>query len=190
MNAFFQELSKLNVSDVHFDKILAMAQYEKVKSQTRLVNAGDYCHKAYFILSGGFVCRYINEEFEVEKTINFYLADFHPFMSCVDSFFSGTTTQCELFAIANSEVMAFRRTDIDNLIGQHPELFRAYHALVTDALQGENDLKMKIIAYPSVSLYDYLITHHPTIIQNVPSKYIAEFMGISQEWLSKLKHRI
>ena len=187
MNSFIQELLKFGVSTEHVEKILAIGQLEKIKSQAQLVDAGQRCDKAYFVLSGGFVCRYINDEFGVEKTINFYLPQFHPFMSCIDSFFTGTPTQCELRAIAHSEVMGFRRKDIDVLITQHPELFKAYHALVTDALQGENDLKMKIISYPSVSLYDYLITHCPSIIQHVPSKYIAEFMGITQEWLSKLK---
>jgi hypothetical protein len=62
--------------------------------------------------------------------------------------------------------------------------------LITQALQEENDFKLKIISYSSERLYSYLITHCPKVIQQVPSKFIAEFMGISSEWLSKLKHRI
>jgi hypothetical protein len=62
--------------------------------------------------------------------------------------------------------------------------------LVTQALQEENDFKLKIISYSSERLYNYLITHCTKVIQQVPSKFIAEFMGISSEWLSKLKHRI
>jgi hypothetical protein len=57
-------------------------------------------------------------------------------------------------------------------------------------LQEINDFEMKIIAYSSERLYNYLIQNHPIIIQQVPTKFIAEFMGISSEWLSKLKHRI
>ena len=36
--------------------------------------------------------RFIDEKMEIEKTINFYLEDFHPFMSCIDSYFTGTKT--------------------------------------------------------------------------------------------------
>lgn len=190
MQKLMNELIRFAVDQKHFDNILPLGTYEKVKPQSRLIEAGQLCTKVYFVLSGGFVCRYINEAFEVEKTINFYLDDFHPFMTCIDGFFTGGKTQCELRAITNSEVLGFNKQDIDRLIAEHPGLMHSYHALVTDALQGENDLKMKIISYPSVNLYDYLITNHPSVIQRVPSKYIAEFMGISQEWLSKLKHRI
>jgi hypothetical protein len=142
------------------------------------------------VLKGGFVCRFIDEELEIEKTINLYLEDFHPFMSCVDSFFLETKTQCELRAIAHSEVIEFNKKDIDTIISQDIDLFKFYHSLVTQALQEENDFKLKIISYSSERLYSYLISHCPKIIQQVPSKYIAEFMGISSEWLSKLKHRI
>ena len=73
---------------------------------------------------------------------------------------------------------------------QYLQLLRIYHAQVTTALQEINDFEMKIIAYSSERLYNYLMATHPIIIQQVPAKYIAEFMGISSEWLSKLKHRI
>jgi hypothetical protein len=62
--------------------------------------------------------------------------------------------------------------------------------MLTQALQEENDFKLKIISYSTERLYSYLIEHCPEVIQKVPSKFIAEFMGISSEWLSKLKHRV
>lgn len=190
MNKFLQELKASNILPDKIENIISKGKLLHIKSQSLLIKSNTICDKAYFVLKGGFVCRYINEELEIEKTINFYLEDFHPFMSCVDSYFSETKTQCELRAIANSEVIEFDKKDIDGIIFQDISLFEFYHFLVTQALQEENDFKLKIISYSSERLYSYLITHCPKIIQQVPSKFIAEFMGISSEWLSKLKHRI
>ena len=190
MNKFLEELQAKNISTVKIETIISKGKLLHIKNQSLLIKPNTVCDKAYFVLKGGFVCRYINEEFEIEKTINFYLEDFHPFMSCVDSYFSETKTQCELRAIANSEVIELDKKDIDIIISQDIDLFQFYHSLVAQALQEENDFKLKIISYSSERLYSYLITHCPKIIQQVPSKYIAEFMGISSEWLSKLKHRI
>lgn len=190
LNNLIQELLKADIAPESIEQILQKAKRISVKSQAKLVEPEQVCDKAYFILKGGFVCRYINDELELEKTINFYLDDFHPFMSCVDSFFSGAKTQCELRAIVPSEVLALSKKELDAFIYQDVKLFHFYHKLVTTALQEENDFKLKIIAYSSEKLYQYLITHCPVIIQKVPSKYVAEFMGISPEWLSKLKHRI
>ena len=190
MNKFLQSLQTSNISPDKIGDIISKGKLLHIKSQSLLIKSNTICDKAYFVLKGGFVCRFIDEELEIEKTINLYLEDFHPFMSCVDSFFLETKTQCELRAIAHSEVIEFNKKDIDTIISQDIDLFKFYHSLVTQALQEENDFKLKIISYSSERLYSYLISHCPKIIQQVPSKYIAEFMGISSEWLSKLKHRI
>ena len=188
--SFFEFLGKMGMSTHNIEMMFGHAKYFKLKSQQILITPGEICDKVYFVLNGGFVCRYIDEEFESKKTINFYLPDFHPMMSCIDSFFTGTKTKCELRAIVNSEVLIFEKKDIETLTSLDKEFGDMYNFLIADALQGENDLKMKIISYTSENLYSYLMTECPSVIQRVSSKYIAEFMGISQEWLSKLKHKI
>jgi len=190
MIKLFDILQSSNISLDQIEKIISKGKLLHVKSQSLLVKPGTICNKVYFVLKGGFVVRFIDKELEIEKTINFYLEDFHPFMSCVDSYFSETKTQCELRAIANSEVLEFNKADIDAIMLEDIEFFKFYHLMVTQALQEENDFKLKIISYSSEMLYSFLIKCCPEVIQKVPSKFIAEFMGISAEWLSKLKKRI
>ncbi|MEL6670459.1 MAG: hypothetical protein AAFP08_15920, partial [Bacteroidota bacterium] len=64
---------------------------------------------------------------------------------------------------------------------------RFYHDVVITAMVEENEVKTKLIAYSSREKYDFILQEMPTVIQKVPSKYIAEFCGISAEWLSKLR---
>lgn len=160
------------------------------KNNDVVIKPGAICDRVYFVVEGGFVCRYINEVTETEKTINFYLEDIHPFMACVDSFFSQSPTACELRAICPSTVWALHRKDLDQLFEMDKEIFNFYNAQVIKALTEENELKLKIIALPSEQLYKYILGTFPMVIKKVPSKYIAELMGISAEWLSKLKRVI
>lgn len=183
------ELNKANVSSQSLEAIFQHASFLEVKNQAQLIRPGQVCNQIYFIISGSFVCRYIDEDLEIEKAINFFMDDFHPFMSCVDSFFSGEKTRCELRAIEHSTVIVLNKHNLESLIDTDTNLFRFYHSIVTTALQEENDFKLKIISYTSEQLYQYLISTFPMIIQRVPSRFIAEFMGISPEWLSKLKHK-
>ena len=189
MTNFFDQLQSANISLDLIENLLAKGKLLKVKSKSLLVQPGTICDKVYFVLKGGFVCRYIAKELEIEKTINFYLDDFHPFMSCVDSYFSGTQTQCELRAVAYSEVLEFHKKDIDAIVLEDIVFFQFYHFMLTKILQEENDFKIKIISYSSEVLYSFLITNCPEVIRQVPSKFVAEFMGISAEWLSKLKNK-
>lgn len=187
--SFIDALSGANLKNEHIDFILGHASLLEVKNQTRLIRPGEVCDKAYFVLDGAFVCRYIDPMLEIEKTINFYLDELHPFMSCVDSFFSGAKTSCELRAVSAATVLVFQKKDIEKYIREDIQLFDFYHSLVTTALQEENDFKLKIIAFTSDQLYQYILDNYPMIIHRIPSRFIAEFMGISQEWLSKLKRK-
>ena len=190
MKKLLEELQYSKISARQIENTLSKGKLLHVKSQSLLVEPGAICDKFYFILKGGFVVRFIDQELEIEKTINFYLEDFHPFMSCVDSYFSETKTQCELRAITHSDVIEFNKKDIDAIMLEDIVFFQHFYLMVTRALQEENDFKLKIISYSSERLYMYLVEHCPEVIRQVPSKFIAEFMGISSEWLSKLKHRI
>lgn len=186
---FFEGLIALGISAEVLQDIKNKILLIPVKSNTVLVEAGSVCTHVYFVMQGGFVCRYIHPVTADAKTINFYFNDVHPFMSCVDSFFTQSPGECELRSVADSVVLAMSKTDIDEMIKHDAVLHEFYMSLVITALTEESDLKLKIIAYSSDELYAYIMQQFPTIIQKVPSKYIAEFMGISAEWLSKLKSR-
>ncbi|MEM6379909.1 MAG: hypothetical protein AAF705_17055, partial [Bacteroidota bacterium] len=139
------------------------------------------------VVQGGFVCRYIHEKNGTAKTINFYLVDLHPIMACLDSYFTQTPTHCELKAISDSIVLALPKTVVDHLVEQDKYFAKFHYDVVSTAMMEENELKTKLIAYSSKDKYDFILQEMPSVIQNVPSKYIAEFCGISAEWLSKLK---
>lgn len=185
----FLILEHLRISEETRQQIADKIEVRRVKSNAILLMPGNTCTHVYFVVSGGFVCRYFNENLEIPKTINFYLDDLHPFMACVDSYFSQQPTACELRAVRDSVVLSMSKRNLDAMMQSNPVLQGFYDSLVIQALVEENELKLKIISHNAEQLYQYLLDELPAVIQKVPSKYIAEFMGISAEWLSKVKRR-
>lgn len=189
LTPIFDLLRSLGISDEGSRHIVQKIDVSRVKSNSTLIVPGKICTHLYFIVTGGFVCRYFNENLETPKTINFYLDNLHPFMACVDSYFTQQPTSCELRAVKDSVVLSVSKKNIDQLILDYPALKQFYDGLVIQALVEENELKLKIISHTAEQLYEYLLDELSLVIQNVPSKYIAEFMGISAEWLSKVKSK-
>lgn len=185
----FSILEHLRISEETRQQIADKIEVRRVKSNSILLMPGNTCTHLYFVVSGGFVCRYFNENLEIPKTINFYLDDLHPFMACVDSYFSQQPSACELRAVRDSVVLSMSKKNLDAMMQSNPVLQGFYDSLVIQALVEENELKLKIISHNAEQLYQYLLDELPAVIQKVPSKYIAEFMGISAEWLSKVKRR-
>lgn len=185
----FAVLQHLHIPEAVRLDIAGNIEVLHLKSNAVLLKPGKTCTHIYFIVSGGFVCRYFNENLETPKTINFYLDNLHPFMACVDSYFTQQPSACELRAVRASVVLAMSKKNLDRIIQTQPALKDFYDSLVIRALVEENELKLKIISHNAEQLYRYLLDELPVVIQKVPSKYIAEFMGISAEWLSKVKRK-
>lgn len=184
-----EALQILGVNEHSIHQLSEQMEIISIKSNQLLIKSGQINTHLYYVLNGGFVCRFVSEDAETERTINFYLNELHPVMACIDSYFSQSKTSCELRAINDSTVLAISKEVIDSLVVVDSNLKLLFDQLLTKALIEENDLKLKIISCKPDVLYQYIIKEFPTVIHKVPSKYIAELMGISAEWLSKLKSK-
>jgi hypothetical protein len=67
MNKFLQELQTFDLSPDKIENIISKGKLLHVKNQSLLIKRNMVCDKVYFVLKGGFVCRYIDEELEIEK---------------------------------------------------------------------------------------------------------------------------
>lgn len=188
-NELLNTLQQFGVKSNHIQQLSEETQALSVKSNQLLIKKGQINTHLYYVLEGGFVCRFLSEDGETKRTINFYLNELHPVMACIDSYFSQSKTSCELRAIADSVVLAIDKKRIDEVVLADPNFRSLFDYLVTRALIEENDLKLKIISLKPDTFYQYIIKEFPQVIHKVPSKYIAELMGISAEWLSKLKSK-
>lgn len=183
----FERIKKIGLPEDFISEILLFSSTLELKRNEQLIDVGDLCNQIYFVLEGGFISKYYDSETETYRTVNFYLDSFQPFMTSVDSYFKNNPTAYQLVAIKKSTVIAFDRKDTDEFLKRAPHFSKYYYNFAIDNLIKESHYRSLLLTYSSDKFYQYLMAEHPEIIQNVPSKYIAEFMGISQEWLSKLK---
>lgn len=187
MDNLISALKSFDFTEDQVNQAISKVNILSIKKNTNLIVPGELCNNLYYILDGGFVCRKLNsEEF---KTINFFLYNLHPFMICVDSYFTGEPTACELRCIKDSTIIEVPKHHIDALVANDRRFLEFYNFLVTQAFIETVAMKQKLISMKPFELYNDIINHFPQIVHTVPSMYIAEFMGISPEWLSKVKKR-
>ncbi len=171
--------------------LMATGKIIAVKKRTKLIQVGDVCDKGFFIIDGGFISRIYNTKTKKSRTQNFFLDDFNPFMSCEDSYFTGDKTHTDLLAIKDSLIIQFTKQDLERVTDEHKDLAKFFqNYILVNALKQESELRKILNAYSKEEIYTYLIEKCNSVVKNVPSKYIAEFIGISAEWLSKTKRKI
>lgn len=162
---------------------------KSLKTHEILIRVGEQCNQIYYVIKGGFLRRFYNENSSVFRTISFHLSDHRPFMTLNESYFAQKPSFYEIKAFQQSEVLVFQRELIEKMYQTHALLQDFYQAKILEALIFENEFKSRLISYSSKEFYNYLCEEYPQIIQQVPSKYIADVMRISPEWLSKLKQK-
>ena len=171
--------------------LMASGKIIAVKKRTKLIQVGDVCDKGFFIIDGGFISRIYNTKTKKSRTQNFFLDDFNPFMSCEDSYFTGDKTHTDLLAIKDSLIIQFTKQDLERVTDENKDLANFFqNYILVNALKQESELRKILNAYSKEETYTYLIEKCNSVVKNVPSKYIAEFIGISAEWLSKTKRKI
>jgi hypothetical protein len=180
-------LSNFDLSKAQIEKIVTIGKIIRVKNNSVLVRNNSICDKAYFLLEGVFVCSYINEEKDLSKAVGFYIENVHRFFTCTDAFLFAQQTNYELRAIKKAIVIELSRDDIEDIVKDDIGLFRFYFQVVAKGLFEANELKSKMITESSENLYKYLTLKYPGLLKHISSKYIAEFMGITPEWLSKIR---
>jgi CRP-like cAMP-binding protein len=162
-------------------------QFKRVRKDDILVQPGDICDNGYLIVEGGLIISHVNPNSDLEKVVNFFLPSFQPYCTVWDSYFTGARTQCKLFAFKDSVVGYVNKSEIENQVARDQEIRNFYLTNLNKLLVFENNLRVKLITSTPEEFYHFLLTKYPMVIKNIPNKYIAEFMGISREWLSKIK---
>lgn len=168
-------------------KLLSLIRFKWLEKNEVLVEPGDACSTGYMIVQGGLILSHYNATSGEEKVVNFFLPSLQPFCTVWDSYFTGERTSCKLFAFEKTLVAYAPKSDVDLHVNTDPEIRNLYLKKLNETLVFENSLRVRLITSTPEQFYQYLLSNHPQVIRKVPTKYIAQFMGITREWLSKIR---
>ncbi len=182
-------LTEIGTSQYIAQILSSKGNFLNIKTHQKLIDVGDILKYYYIVLKGGFVLQYVMPYSGIEKTVNFHLKNHQPFITIWESFFTKKSSKFQLKSITNSDVLQLKLKDIERLYISDNEFKHFYEKNMKQDLLSEREMKTYLISYKVKELYNYLQSEKPNIIKNVPTKYIAEFLGVSREWLSKIKNK-
>jgi CRP-like cAMP-binding protein len=182
-----------NMSDARDEDIDLFLSLHEVASY----NKGDYLLKAgqverylYFIKSGILRCFIVKEKKEDIKEITVNLVFPNWFFSAYDSFITQTPCKYTVECITDVEIY---RISFDNLqfiyknTGFGEKVGRvAVEQLFLSRFKREMSLLLDSVD----ERYKNLLENYPNHIQEVPLKYIASYIGVTPQALSKIRKRI
>jgi CRP-like cAMP-binding protein len=169
--------------------LLAIWKPVQVKRKVQLTTMGETEKNLYFVREGLQRVYYLDAQGR-EATLVFTYAP--SFGGVIDSFLKQQPSRYYYETLSPSTFLKTTFTELDALMRQYPAIDRLIRLGLTDVLAGTLERLVEIQAFSSEEKFLSLLRRSPHILQLVPHKYLANYLGIDATNFSKLinKHRI
>ena len=166
-----------------FTEKLTLKTYPK---KTTILNIGEIENHIWFIQSGE--VRFVVPTNEEEMTFGFAFS--HEFFSAYDSFITQTPCAYQLRTISETTVYKISHLDIESLYTQFQNAAKIGRQMAEASFLRKKKREMAFLFQSAEERYLELFTSKPTIIKNMPLKYVASYIGVTPQALSRIRARI
>jgi len=154
---------------------LGRKEYLKVK--------GSIDTNLYYVKNGSLRI-YVMDEQE-ENTIRFGYHD--NFIAALDSFISEAPSDLYIQAIKKTTVNIIKKSTFMNLIESSTENLGIWHKLLGALVYQQMERERDILTSSPKERYQRVLARSPQLFQEIPSKYIASYLRMTPETLSRIK---
>ncbi|MDR6570043.1 MULTISPECIES: Crp/Fnr family transcriptional regulator [Chitinophaga] len=184
MEALFTLLSQLGpVSDDLKAKISNKLQFAEFKRKQIVLKQEDVCDHLFFV-SKGLLRAYYDKD--GEDVTSWFMMD-NDFIVSVLSFFERSKSHEAIEALEDCELAYIHYDDLMYLYAHSLE-FNIIGRKLTEYYYCRSEERLLAMRKQKASdRYDFLLQKHPELIKRVPSAYIASYLGISRETLSRIR---
>lgn len=175
------------ISEEVMDDFLAKWQELQVPRKTCLTSGAEVERYLYFVREGVQRILYQDDQGR-EATIVF---SFSPsFSGVIDSFFLQKPSNFYFETLTASSFFRISYAQLSQATAHSPELFKAIHLGLCQAFSGVLLRMVELQCYSSEEKFKILLQRSPNILQMVPQKYLANYLGIDATNFSKLMHSV
>lgn len=178
----FQSVSNLSPDEIHAIEI--GTTIKEFKKGDYLLRAGQFSENSYFLLKGC-VRQYINLDGD-EKTTRFFLEG--EWLISLQN--ADTSSPDNWICMEDCTLVSGDESKARQLFEKFPRLESISRKIVEKAL---TELQLHLTAFYTDSpetRYQKLLQKRPEIAQRVPQYYIASYVGVKPESLSRIRKRI
>ena len=187
MEELFAHLSKYcDVTRDEFRQIQSFFELRHVDKKQELYRAGRPNLHHYFVVRGCLQMYFITQR-GVESTLQFAITDW--WMTDYLAWRGGERSEFSIQAVEDSVVLEINKEQQTTLLRRHPVL-ETYFRKVYEIAYGAALQRIKYMAnWSKEEIYFYFRDAHPEFTRNVPQYLLASYLGLTPEYLSKLRRK-
>ncbi len=168
------------------DEAIILSAFEPVtiKKKKELLVSGQICNYLFFITKGCMRSFYIDSK-GVEHIYQIRMDN--NWISDLESFFSHNPSKYNIEALEDSHLLRISHERLEQLLLEIPRLERYFRILFQKAYINALNRLNATMWESAMDRYNDMLKEHPEIFQRVPLVYIASYLGITPESLSRIR---
>ncbi len=170
-----------------WDVFVSYFESQMLKKKTFLVKEGDICQYEAFVTKGCFRIFYINEK-GAEINLSFAFEDW--WLTDIDSFTNQIPALLSIEAMEDCTVFLISKKNKDLLYQALPKTEKLFRVMTQKTLIALQRRMIDNLSKTADDRYLELIQKYPKLEQRLAQHHIASYLGISAEFLSKIRRKI
>jgi CRP/FNR family transcriptional regulator, anaerobic regulatory protein len=179
-------MSKLELTDEELLSALQICKLKNIEKGYTFTEIGKIENFIYFILDGMARSYFLKNDKEISL-------DFHfsgDFATVYESFLDRNPALHALEALTDCVVLSISHEDIQNLLRTKPK-FEAVGKILVDEQFKKSSTRVKdLLSLSATEYYTKLVEAHPKYVMNIPLKYLASYLHITPESLSRIRKQL
>lgn len=175
---------KVPLTDEEWNSIVSKTELIKLKKNQFLQTQDSHNSYEGFILKGSFKTYILNEN-GTESVIFFSFEN--EWMCDLESFYHQKPTTYNIKAIEDSEILVINKLQKAQLFAEIPKLMQFHVLMIERANIAIQQRLLDVLNKTSKQRYLDFIERYPQKIQTINNKNLSSYLGVSHEFLSKIK---
>jgi len=169
------------------EEVIRLFSQRNIRRKGYLLQEGDVCRNYYFIVSGCF------KMFAVDpsgKEHNLQFSAENDWISDLHSFYSEEPSRLYIEALEPSVVLQIQHEDLLYLFINYHKFDRNFRIITERKYINFQNRILQNISSTAEERYLSFVKQYPGLVNRVPNTQIASYLGITPEFLSKIRKKI
>lgn len=171
------------VNDAEMELINSFFMLKKVRRSQYLLHEGDDVKHEFMVLSGIYIVYYIDDDGK-EHIVKF--AHENCWMSDYKAFFKQCHASMFIECIEGGEVLCLTLYGREQLSAELDKMKHFFKARMTNEYVALEDRVKLLLSNTARQRYEEFVKAYPELLQRIPKKIIASYLGVCRETLSRL----
>lgn len=176
----------VNITKDDESAILSAFEQANIRKKKDLLVPGEICKYNYFIVKGCIRTYYIDDK-GVEHI--YHIRFDNNWAGDLESFFSQKPSKYYIEALEDTQYIRISKDRLDQLYDEVPAFDRYFRILFQKAYVNTLKRLNANMWEPAIDRYKDMLKEHPDMFQRVPLAYIASYLGITPESLSRIRKK-